>query len=330
MSETARESQASLQVLVIMAKADGILQDEERNALEIAWKQLETPPEGVSIESLLSEECDLDRLLAQITTPQTRESLYEAALAMAKLGGTTPEEQQILDRIQTTFNLDLGEEERLFETAIDALSDETTDDLAATLDPKQREREVRDLILDYAIGISILGFNPIPGLNAVTTLAAYVLVLKMVRSIGAKWGYPKGQDVLAIIGNLFGGLGAFAAGLTTWLAVSLVGMFVPIVGSAANASFLFTVTWAMGQATNRYYASGRQMSAAELKQAFREAKKEGKSVYQENEATIASQQKSSRPQIEALGRQLKSGEISQQDYQEKLRELWRVRGNQGI
>ena len=67
-------------------------------------------------------------------------------------------------------------------------------------------KEIRDLIIDYAIGAAILGLNPLPGTMTVTLLAASVLLLKMMRDIGAKWGYPKGQDALAIGGNLFGGV----------------------------------------------------------------------------------------------------------------------------
>ncbi|MGB5632356.1 MAG: hypothetical protein WBM86_06205, partial [Waterburya sp.] len=73
-------------------------------------------------------------------------------------------------------------------------------------------KEVRDLILDYAIGIAILGFNPFPGVNLITDTIACGLILKMISDIGKKkWGYPKGQDVIAIIGSIFGGCGALAA-----------------------------------------------------------------------------------------------------------------------
>ncbi len=121
-------------------------------------------------------------------------------------------------------------------------------------------QEIRKLIIDYAIGAAILGLNPMPGSLTVTLLATSVLLLKMMRDIGTKWGYPKGQDVLAIGGNLLGGLGSFWVGFMAWISMYVAGLFVPFVGGFAVASSLFVLTWRVGQATHLYYASGSQKS----------------------------------------------------------------------
>ncbi|MFM9267760.1 hypothetical protein [Tychonema sp. BBK16] len=121
-------------------------------------------------------------------------------------------------------------------------------------------KEIRALIIDYAIGAAILGLNPLPGTLTVTLLAASVLLLKMMRDIGAKWGYPKGQDLLAIGGNLFGGFGSFWIAFMAWLSMYVAGLFVPFIGSFAVALSLFALTWRIGQATHLYYVSGSQNS----------------------------------------------------------------------
>ncbi|TAG89933.1 MAG: hypothetical protein EAZ09_11615 [Oscillatoriales cyanobacterium] len=121
-------------------------------------------------------------------------------------------------------------------------------------------KEIRDLIIDYAIGAAILGLNPLPGTLTVTLLAASVLLLKMMRDIGARWGYPKGQDMLAIGGNLFGGFGSFWIAFMAWISMYVTGLFVPFVGSFAVALSLFALTWRIGQATHLYYVSGSQNS----------------------------------------------------------------------
>lgn len=121
-------------------------------------------------------------------------------------------------------------------------------------------KEIRELIIDYAIGAAILGLNPLPGTLTVTLLAASVLLLKMMRDIGTKWGYPKGQDALAIGGNLLGGLGSFWVAFMAWVSMYGAGLFVPFVGRFAVASSLFALTWRVGQATHLYYASGSQKS----------------------------------------------------------------------
>jgi uncharacterized protein (DUF697 family) len=129
-------------------------------------------------------------------------------------------------------------------------------------------KEIRELIIDYAIAAAILGLNPLHGFLTVTLLAASVLLLKMMRDIGAKWGYPKGQDALAIAGNLLGGVSDFWVGFMVWISMYGLGLFVPFVGSFAVAASLFALTWRLGQATHLYYASGYQRDAPEIRQVF--------------------------------------------------------------
>lgn len=120
----------------------------------------------------------------------------------------------------------------------------------------RQERQVRDLVLDYALGASILGLIPIPGLFTVKLLVAAGLILKMISDIGKLWCFQKGQDFLAIAGSFFGGLGALAMAFTAWLTMFGVGLFVPYIKSLALAAALFTLTWSIGQATKQFYASG--------------------------------------------------------------------------
>lgn len=124
--------------------------------------------------------------------------------------------------------------------------------------PVRKEREIRNLVLDYAIGVSLLGLIPVRGWLMVKLLVAAGLILKMMRDVGARWGFPGGQDPLALAGNIFGGLGAFAIALMAWATLLTLGLFVPYVGRFAIAAALFTLTWTLGQVTNQFYASGRR------------------------------------------------------------------------
>ena len=124
-----------------------------------------------------------------------------------------------------------------------------------TPDYVRQERESRNLALDYALGVSILGLIPISGLLTLKFLLATVLIVKMSRDIGNKWKFPKGQDILAIAGHLFGLLGAFAMAFMAWLTLLTMGLFIPYVGSFKMAGALFTLTWMLGQTTNQFYAS---------------------------------------------------------------------------
>ncbi|MEG4323410.1 MULTISPECIES: hypothetical protein [unclassified Microcoleus] len=182
-------------------------------------------------------------------------------------------------------------------------------------------QEIRELIIDYAIAAAILGLNPLPGTMTLTLLAASVLLLKMMRDIGARWGYPKGQDALAIGGNLFGGLGSFWVAFMAWVSMYGLGLFVPFVGGFALASSLFALTWRVGQATHLYYASGRQMDAAQLRQVFDDSQPEGAALFERNIGAIASQEQVPENLIKSLSDDLINGKISQEEFEEKIKDI---------
>ena len=274
-----QEAIAGLKLLVCLAKADGKMHPEETKILTEAWKkaqQLSTLPEDVTIENILAEDIQIEEILPKIVTPKVQRVLYKTAYVIAKIDGIIPEQRIILDKIAANFQLEsqdsIVNDDSLTELAIQSPHD-LIEAIAAQL---VSVKEVRDLILDYAIGIAIFGFNPIPGINIVTDAVAFGLILKMIRDIGSKWGYPKGQDAFSIVGSIFGGFGALLTAIASWAAISLVGIYIPVIGEFATASFFFTLTWAIGQATNQFYLSGRQLNAAALKQAFIQAQKEGK------------------------------------------------------
>lgn len=120
----------------------------------------------------------------------------------------------------------------------------------------RQERRVRDLILDYALGTSILGLIPIPRLFTLKLIVALGLVIKMIWDIGKMWRWRKGQDFLAIAGVFFGIVGALAMAFTAWLMFLGLGIFVPYLKGLALAAALFTLPWGVGQAVNQFYASG--------------------------------------------------------------------------
>jgi uncharacterized protein (DUF697 family) len=123
----------------------------------------------------------------------------------------------------------------------------------------RRHLKVRSMILDYAMGAALLGLNPIRGTLTITLLIVAALIIKMIIDIGSKWGYAKGQDPLAIIGYIFGFLGAFALALMAWVTMLCFGLFVfaPLFSGFAKSAAFFTLTWTLGQVTNQFYASGR-------------------------------------------------------------------------
>ncbi|ACB52111.1 hypothetical protein cce_2763 [Crocosphaera subtropica ATCC 51142] len=124
----------------------------------------------------------------------------------------------------------------------------------------RQAKESRNLVLDYALGASLLGLIPITSLLSLKFLVTIILIIKMCWDIGRKWKFARGQDILAIIGYCFGWLGAFAMAFMAWLTLLGIGLFIPYISSFKLASALFTLTWMVGQSTNQYYASGHGKS----------------------------------------------------------------------
>lgn len=121
---------------------------------------------------------------------------------------------------------------------------------------RQKRRRVRNLILDYGLGMAALGVNPFPGFLTFTLLVSGILILKMLRDIGVIWGFTGGQDWLAIASGFFGAISSFWLGIMAWGTVLAFSAFLPLPRSFAIAAGLFTLTCGLGQATSQFYASG--------------------------------------------------------------------------
>lgn len=126
-----------------------------------------------------------------------------------------------------------------------------------SLELRSPHRQIRSLIFEYALIAAILGLNPLPGLFSVSLMLLGCLGFKMMRDIGVKWGYPKGQDILAIAGNLAGGLGALIMACLAWGSVIVAAIYFPMLKPLALAAAYATFTWIVGQATHQYYAAGK-------------------------------------------------------------------------
>lgn len=124
---------------------------------------------------------------------------------------------------------------------------------------RQKQRRVRNLILDYGLGVATLGLNPFPGFLRFTLLISSILILKMLRDIAAIWGFTGGQDWLAIASSFFAAMTSLWLAIMVWGTLVVLGFFLPLPGSCAVATGLFTLTCGLGQATSQFYASGWQL-----------------------------------------------------------------------
>lgn len=307
----------SLKVLVAVAMADGVLQLEEQQQLGDALQAVNIT--DITVESLLEAKEPLATILGRITTPGLQAEVYSAAYAMANAsGGCSTEEQAILDEIKATYNLST-EDNTLVDDSVALLEKDVTDDggLVKIDDPSAREEAVQELIKKYAITTAVLGLNPFLGLSVITNLAALGLDLVMMNKIGAIYGFPKGQDTKQILTNLLGGLGALTASIGVGVIVSAI----PILNVFTMAPTNFVFTYAIGQATNQYYANNRQINVEDLKKIFQDAKLKAKDLYNDMKDEIQEKQKSVQGTLKSLNENLRKGKISREEYQDKIKDV---------
>ena len=106
------------------------------------------------------------------------------------------------------------------------------------------------------------------------------------------------------------------------VAVNALAMLVPGWGSAFGAATSFASTFAIGEAANAWFKSGKDMPADALQQVFKNARVTGKKRYVEHESTIASKRSLVDETLNQLGDQLGTGEMSLAEASDMLDEAY--------
>lgn len=313
-----QEVLASFKVLVSMAKADGKLLEEEFASLADTFEEIHLP-EGVTVDRLLNEEDEpIDTLLSQITSDIAQEMVYQSAYAMANIDGEcSSEEQELLDKIGTTFTSSKlwGKQEWLETLERRSTRSSISEQVRQIDDPDKRAIEVENAITDTCFLNAVLGAFPLPGIAIAFDMLIYWNQLDLAQTIGQSWGYDRDNENLRKA--LFGSLGITG----TRIAVSNLAKLVPVFGMVVGATTAYASTWALGKVANEYFASGGEMDAFSLRQAFKKAKKEGEAIYKTKAEEIAEKKQAIEPQVQLLNEELKAGTITPDEYQAKLKEL---------
>ncbi len=313
-----QEVLASFKVLVSMAKADGKLLEEEFSSLADTFEEIHLP-EGVTVDRLLNEEDEpIDTLLTQITSEIAQEMVYQSAYAMANIDGEcSSEEKELLDKIGATFTSSRlwGKQEWLETLERRSSKSSISEQVRQIDDPDKRAAEVENATTDACFLNAVLGAFPIPGIAIAFDMLIYWNQLDLAQAIGQSWGYDRANENLRKA--LFGSLGITG----TRIAVSNLAKLVPVFGMVVGATTAYASTWALGKVANEYYASGGEMDTFSLRQAFKQAKKEGEAIYKTKADEIAAKKQAIEPQVQMLNEELKAGSITPEEYQVKLKNL---------
>lgn len=276
------EQEALFRIALAAAYADGSQDERERDALRRVVESLQTGPQlnmPALLQDVLLGRTDLVALAAALPTPPLRQLAFELAVGVCDADGLRNDaESRFLAELGQALGLTppqmaepAANADAVVIAALAAPVAAAPGASAADGKPAVDEAALDKLILDTAITNGALELLP----QSLATMAILALQMRLVYRIGAAHGEQLDRehlrDFLAAAGvslagqyleqigrGIVGGLFGAAAG-------NLVGA---LARGATGAAFSFATTYALGHVAKRYYAGGRVMTTAMLKEAY--------------------------------------------------------------
>ena len=290
------EMKALLSIAMLAAFADSQKHDRERDEVRQVAESLGGDLNVAAIyQDVLLGRVDVASAAAALSTPALRQLAYEIAIGVCDADG-------LRNDAENRFLASLGAALKLGQPAMTMAAAEAdamaTAPLAATVAaavpatvaaPVAATASIPDAELDRSIlNASILNgaLELLP--QSMASLAIIPLQMKLVYRIGQAHGFELDRghikDLLATLG--VGLTGQYLEGIGRKLLGGILGKAAGgMVGSmgrtATGAAFSFATTYALGQLAKRYYAGGRVMSPAVLKQTFTELTSQGRTMQQQ-------------------------------------------------
>jgi uncharacterized protein (DUF697 family)/tellurite resistance protein len=278
-----QEHKAIICICILAAFADGAQDEVERAQIEriVNGFSEEHLDLASAYQDMLSGKLSLAQAAAQLQSPSAKALAYEMAVCVCHADGVLKDaEKQFLAELRQALQIDPSSADT-HQQAAQALVEQPLAALPPPVIDTGRETEVEQLIVHAAILNGALEIMP----HTLATMAIVPLQMRMVYQIGKRYGYELDRghimDFLGTVGigltsqvfegftrRLFGGLARGLAG----------GLLGGLAGQAAGSAFAFITTYALGQAAKRYYASGRTLTTAQLKEAFASMLEEARSM----------------------------------------------------
>jgi len=284
------EQRAVLNILIHAALVDGQKADAERESIREAAESLAgaggstagAPLAGV-YQDVLLRRVTLAQAVATLRELEHRQLAYELAVCVCEADGLrNPAESAFLDGLRGQLGLDGDTETRAHESQSAAIAGAAAVAVAPAAAPASAD--IDKTILNTSILNGALELLP----QSWASMAIIPLQVRLVYRIGKAHGIELDQghikEFLATVGvgltsqyveqigrKLIGGLIGKAAGKT------LGGLS----RAATGMAFSFASTYALGHLAKRYYAGGRVMSTALLKQTYQELLQPARQMQQE-------------------------------------------------
>lgn len=277
------QTRAILTVALMAAFADGLKDEREREAVKQVADAL-GGESGIDLPALyrdvLLTRPDLAQVVAPLQTPEARQYAYEMAVGVANADGSqNAAETDFLQRLASALQLPATQAGAAVATAaavasaaIDPPASATSSVAGAVLGkPSLSQAELDKLILNASITNAALEILP----ESIATMAIIPLQMRLVYRIGQSYGYPMdmshAKDFAATLGIGLTGqyLEQFGRKLLGGVLGGVLGGLGRSVGrQAASSGMAFATTYALGRVAERYYASGRTLDTAALKETF--------------------------------------------------------------
>ncbi len=277
-----QEHRAVIGACILAAFADGGQDESERAQIQriVDSFPADRPDLTAVYQDALAGKLAVADLARQLSTPESRALAYQMAVCICYADGVLKDgEKQYLADLWHAFHLEGAPNGG--QQAAQALAAQPITGNAPPVIDAGRDADLDKLIMNASILNGALEIIP----HSIATMAIVPLQMRMVYKIGSRYGYELDRghikDFLATVGigltsQVFEG---FAERIVGRLTGGLLGRFLGgMAGQAAGSAFAFATTYALGQVARKYYASGRTLTGAQLKDVFSSMLNEGRSL----------------------------------------------------
>ena len=285
------EQRAILTIAMMAAFADGENSEAERSALRSMAESF-SPNGQVNLWEIYQEVVTgrrpLAEVAAELATSEARTLAFEMASGVCEADGSVNEkERAFLEGLRAELKPGSIPTASPPAPAADAVEDGVASPRLEPVDAGAIDK----MIVNYAILNGALELLP----HGLATMAIVPLQMRMVYRVGQRYGYSLDRghirDFLATAGVGFAAQAVenvarrFIGGLAGQL---FGGLGRGIVGVSTGAAFSFAGTYAIGQLANCYYAGGRKMEAAVLRETYARLLGEGRALFGQHASAVQS------------------------------------------
>jgi uncharacterized protein (DUF697 family)/tellurite resistance protein len=270
-----QEQKAIIAVCVMAAFSDGSQSEIERAQVQRIMEGFPEAPFDLAAvyQEVLWKKSSLAELTKNLKSPDAKSLAYEMAVCVCHADGVlTDAERTFLASLRETLGLGVQAAAEIHQQA-DAIAVEAINipPVITETGALNRDAELDRMVLNCAILNGALELMP----QSLATMAIIPLQMRMVYRIGKQYGFELGgghvKDFLATVGIGLTSqvVESFASKLVRDVTRRIGGRLLGgLAGQATSSAFAFATTYALGQVAKRYYASGRTLSTAQLKDTF--------------------------------------------------------------